>query len=60
MWPAEGSVAQQIVQMVASAGIRWMATDEDVLARSLPDVGGFTATAPIPSSRRMPCTARTP
>lgn len=42
MWPAEGSVAQQIVQMVASAGIQWMATDEDVLARSLPDVEDFT------------------
>ena len=42
MWPAEGSVSQQIVQMVANAGIHWMATDEDVLARSLPDVADFT------------------
>lgn len=42
MWPAEGSVSPQIVQMVANAGIRWMATDEEVLARSLPDVEGFT------------------
>ncbi len=42
MWPAEGSVAQQIVQMVASAGIQWMASDEEVLARSLPDVEDFT------------------
>lgn len=42
MWPAEGSVSPQIVQMVASAGIQWIATDEDVLARSLPDVEDFT------------------
>ncbi len=35
MWPAEGAVAQGIVGMVARAGIQWMASDEDVLARSL-------------------------
>lgn len=42
MWPAEGSVAQQIVQMVANAGIQWIATDEDVLAQSLPSLQDFT------------------
>jgi alpha-amylase/alpha-mannosidase (GH57 family) len=35
MWPAEGAVAQEIVNMVARAGIQWMASDEEVLARSL-------------------------
>jgi alpha-amylase/alpha-mannosidase (GH57 family) len=35
MWPAEGSVAQIIVNMVGRAGIRWMASDEGVLAKSL-------------------------
>ncbi len=35
MWPAEGSVAQEIVTMVAQNGIQWMASDEGVLARSL-------------------------
>ncbi len=35
MWPAEGAVAQGIVGMVAQAGLRWMASDEEVLARSL-------------------------
>ncbi|RME83246.1 MAG: glycoside hydrolase, partial [Caldilineae bacterium] len=35
MWPAEGAVAQEIVNMVAKEGILWMATDEEVLARSL-------------------------
>ena len=38
MWPAEGSVAQEIVTMVSKAGIQWMASDEGVLANSL----GFT------------------
>jgi alpha-amylase/alpha-mannosidase (GH57 family) len=42
MWPAEGSVSQQIIQMVANAGIQWIATDEEVLARSLPDIDDFT------------------
>lgn len=35
MWPAEGSVAQQIVTMVSANGIQWMASDEGVLANSL-------------------------
>jgi hypothetical protein len=35
MWPAEGAVAQGIVDMVAKAGIQWMASDEEVLACSL-------------------------
>lgn len=35
MWPAEGSVSQQIITMVAQNGIEWMATDEGVLANSL-------------------------
>jgi len=35
MWPAEGSVAQIIVHTVGDAGIRWMASDEGVLAKSL-------------------------
>ncbi|HFD40202.1 MAG TPA: glycoside hydrolase, partial [Anaerolineae bacterium] len=35
MWPAEGAVAQEIVGMVAREGILWMASDEEVLARSL-------------------------
>ncbi|HET6444478.1 MAG TPA: glucodextranase DOMON-like domain-containing protein [candidate division Zixibacteria bacterium] len=35
MWPAEGSVAQEIVTMVAQNDIQWMASDEGVLANSL-------------------------
>jgi alpha-amylase/alpha-mannosidase (GH57 family) len=41
MWPAEGAVAQEIVKMVSDAGIIWMASGEQVLARSL-GLDGFT------------------
>jgi alpha-amylase/alpha-mannosidase (GH57 family) len=39
MWPAEGAVAQEIITMVSTNGIKWMASDEGVLANSL----GFTS-----------------
>ncbi len=35
MWPAEGSVAEEVVPLIADAGFKWIATDEGVLARSL-------------------------
>jgi len=35
MWPSEGSVAEEILPMLADAGIQWIGTDEGVLARSL-------------------------
>ncbi len=35
MWPAEGSVAEDIIPLLADAGITWIGTDEGVLARSL-------------------------
>ena len=35
MWPSEGSVAESIIPMFADLGIRWIGTDEGVLARSL-------------------------
>ncbi|MGC9400507.1 MAG: glucodextranase DOMON-like domain-containing protein [Anaerolineae bacterium] len=44
LWPAEGSVAQDIVPLVSEAGIRWMASDEGVLAQSL-GMEGFTRNA---------------
>ncbi|PZR94821.1 MAG: glycoside hydrolase family 57, partial [Candidatus Chloroheliales bacterium] len=34
MWPAEGSVSQDIVKLFADAGINWIASDEKVLASS--------------------------
>ena len=35
MWPAEGSVCHAMIPVVASQGIRWMATDEEILSHSL-------------------------
>lgn len=41
MWPAEGAVAQEIVKMVSDAGLQWMASGEQVLAKSL-GIDAFT------------------
>jgi alpha-amylase/alpha-mannosidase (GH57 family) len=35
VWPPEGSVCPELVPLVAGEGIRWMASDEDVLFRSI-------------------------
>jgi len=36
MWPAEGSVSPEAAAFFSEMGIRWVATDEAVLAHSLP------------------------
>ncbi len=41
MWPSEGSVSDEAVRLIGAAGLRWIATDEDILARSI----GTPATA---------------
>jgi len=35
MWPSEGSVCEEILPIIASFGIEWIATDEEILARSI-------------------------
>jgi alpha-amylase/alpha-mannosidase (GH57 family) len=35
MWPSEGSVSPQALQLIAEAGLKWVATDEEILAESL-------------------------
>ncbi len=35
MWPAEGSVSEQAVRLYKEAGVQWLATDEEILRRSL-------------------------
>jgi alpha-amylase/alpha-mannosidase (GH57 family) len=35
MWPSEGSVSDESVALIGEAGLQWIATDEDLLARSL-------------------------
>ena len=34
LWPSEGSVCPEMVPMLESAGIKWIATDEGILERS--------------------------
>lgn len=34
MWPSEGSVSPEALEILRDAGIRWVATDEDILAKS--------------------------
>ena len=46
LWPSEGSVSEEVIALAAKQGIRWMATDEGVLGRSLEhnfsrDAGGW-------------------
>ena len=36
MWPAEGSVSPEAVEILASEGVHWAASDEGVLLTSLP------------------------
>ena len=35
MWPSEGSVSDEAVALMGAAGLTWIATDEDILSRSL-------------------------
>ncbi|HEY5163664.1 MAG TPA: glycoside hydrolase family 57 protein [Terriglobales bacterium] len=35
VWPSEGSLSEQVLEIAASLGVEWMATDEGVLGHSL-------------------------
>ncbi|MCE5252400.1 glycoside hydrolase [bacterium] len=35
MWPSEGSVSPDALDIVSKSGIRWVATDENILAKSV-------------------------
>ena len=35
LWPSEGSVCSDLIPLVARLGIRWLATDEEILSASL-------------------------
>ncbi len=35
LWPSEGSVCKELADILPQFGIKWMATDEEILARSL-------------------------
>ena len=35
LWPSEGSVCPELIPLLPKVGLRWLATDEGILARSL-------------------------
>ena len=35
MWPSEGSVSEEVINIIGKEGIKWIATDEDILSNSL-------------------------
>jgi alpha-amylase/alpha-mannosidase (GH57 family) len=35
LWPSEGSVSDAMVPLVAAAGFQWMATDEEILGKTI-------------------------
>ncbi|MBI5887134.1 MAG: hypothetical protein HZB82_00280 [Deltaproteobacteria bacterium] len=35
MWPSEGSVSHEILPLIRQAGIKWIASDEEILSNSL-------------------------
>ena len=37
MWPSEGAISAQALRLLAGAGVQWIASDEQVLRKTLPD-----------------------
>ncbi|MDO8535562.1 MAG: glycoside hydrolase family 57 protein [Candidatus Omnitrophota bacterium] len=52
MWPSEGSVSDEALEIMASCGIKWAATDEDILFKSL-SLQGTKRKADIHPDRRI-------
>ncbi len=34
MWPSEGAISDEVLELIAKSGIKWVATDEEILAQS--------------------------
>ncbi len=49
LWPSEGSVSDQMLQIAAEEGFQWFGTDEGVLGRTL-NVGFFRDAQGIPAN----------
>lgn len=52
MWPSEGSVSDETLEIMASNGIKWAATDEDILFNSL-SLQGTKRKADLRADRRI-------
>lgn len=57
MWPAEGSVAQAIIPLLADAGVKWIATDEEILSETTKGYVGRDARGHVrnPEALYQPC-----
>jgi len=38
MWPSEGSVSEEVIREISKAGINWIATDEEILSKSINEI----------------------
>ncbi|MBI1746251.1 MAG: glycoside hydrolase [Acidobacteria bacterium] len=43
LWPSEGAVADEIIPLIRRHGVQWIATDEEILRRSLGQEAALTA-----------------
>ena len=63
VWPSEGSVSEEVLSIAAELGVKWMATDEGVLGRTIgthferPQEGRLKPDSAESFTRRI-CTAR--
>ncbi|MDD5496243.1 MAG: glycoside hydrolase family 57 protein [Candidatus Omnitrophica bacterium] len=48
MWPSEGSVSSEALSIMASEGIKWAATDEDILFNTIKMIAGKDKTPACP------------
>ncbi len=48
MWPSEGSVSEEVAQLITEAGIKWIATDEEILYNSIRKSGQSTSHPELP------------
>jgi alpha-amylase/alpha-mannosidase (GH57 family) len=53
MWPSEGSVSEEILPILQQHGIKWIATDEEILAESLSVPARSTAEKDLVSSAQL-------
>jgi alpha-amylase/alpha-mannosidase (GH57 family) len=57
MWPAEGSVCQAMIPLLADAGIKWFATDEEILGETTKGYVGRDSRGLVrnPAALYQPC-----
>jgi alpha-amylase/alpha-mannosidase (GH57 family) len=53
MWPAEGSVCQAMLPLLARHGIQWIATDEEILSHSTQGLTGRDSRGHVRNPERM-------